>query len=370
MKRLLLALACMACTVPALATSAGGTGCPETSLPHLPQRSMRVGVKYAPPFVVDTGAGQWAGLGIDLWQAVSACLKMRVAYVEYATVEDLLDAAARNEVDVAVGALSVNSERASAVDFTPAFHVGSLGAVVPAGPRRPAMATAAAHLMQPQVVAAAASLALATLLIAYGCWRLERRRGNVFFCEGPAQGLYQSLLWSVQLVFAGRGDPFSIRHRGGQLLVFALTFLGATVVSTMTALITSSLTLGGIDHHLRNASELGHKRIAVMASGRARDWAMGERMLPTQIRSWPEAQRKFDENAADALVHDRDILAYLVKERILHDVRLEPLRFDTQMYAFALPPGSPLRRPVDAAMLAVLESAAWPQMRTRWLGND
>lgn len=343
--------------------------CPEGVRIEHGQATLRVGVKYAPPFVLESERSGWTGLGVELWDAVAACLGVTQSYVEYPTVDELLDAVARGEVDVAVSALSLSSQRERQVDFTHAFHVGSLGVLVPHRANRGAAAEIGKRVQQPEVLAAASALVAATLLIAYGCWRLERRRGNEFFAQGPASGFYQALLWSVQLVFSGRGDPFSIRHRGGQLLVFFLTFFGATIVSAVTAVITSALTLEGIDQRIRSVDDLKSRALGVMVSGRAREWVLGERLPRVQLRSWPEVQRKFDERGFDALVHDREILEYLVKERVLQEVRVEPVSFNPQAYAFALPPGSGWREAIDTSLLAVQESAGWAVLKAKYLGT-
>lgn len=351
------------------ASWAASPACPEGLRVEPGRAALRVGVKYAPPFVLEDERGGWTGLGVELWEAVAACLGARQSYVEYPTVDELLDAVAQGEVDVAVSALSLSSQRERRVDFTHAFHVGSLGALVPHRADRGAAAEIGKRARQPEVLAAAGALAAATLLIAYGCWRLERQRGNAFFSQGPASGFYQALLWSVQLVFSGRGDPFSIRHRGGQLLVFFLTFSGATIVSAVTAVIASALTLDGIDRRIRSVDELKSRALGVMVSGRAREWALGERLPRLQLRSWPEVQRKFDERGFDALVHDREILEYLVKERVLQGVRVEPVSFNPQAYAFALPPGGALREAVDVSLLAAQEGASWAALKAKYLGT-
>lgn len=349
---------------------AASPSCPEGVGPELAGTTLRVGLKYAPPFVIEGERGGWTGMSVELWEAVGACLGAKQRYVEYATTEELLDAVGKGEVDVGVSALSLSSQRERRVDFTHVFHVGSLGALVPHRPDHSAMAGIVHRVSQPGVMPTALALAASTLLVAYGCWRIERRRGNLFFSEGPASGFYQSLLWSVQLVLAGRGDPFSIKHRGGQLLVLCLTFFGATIVSGVTAVITSTLTLEGIDQRVRSINDLKARSLGVMTTGRAREWALNQHLLPLQMRSWPQVQRRIDEHAFDALVHDRDILEYLVKEHVLRDVRVEPLSFSPQAYAFALPAGSALRKPINLSLLALRDSAGWSALESKYLGAD
>lgn len=361
---------CLVGTLMAAPVHAALTSCANGGPPGPAGITVRVGLKYAPPFVLEDERGGWTGLSVELWEAVAACLGVKYLYFEYATTDELLDAVSKGEVDAGVSALSVTSEREQRVDFTHVYHVGSLGALVPKRSSENAVTGIVRRLSRPSVAGTALALLGATLLVAYGCWQLERRRGNLFFTEGPGSGFYQSWLWSVQLVFAGRGDPFSVKHRGWQLLVLFLTFFGATIVSGMTAVITSSLTLEGIDQRVHSLKDLKARTIGVMTTGRAREWALSERLVPVQLRSWPQVQRRLDEQAFDALLHDRDILEFLVKEQVLRNVRVEPLSFKPQSYAFAIRPGSELRKPINLNLLALRDSAAWAALENKYLGNE
>lgn len=46
-----------------------------------------------------------------------------------------------------------------------------------------------------------------------------------------------------------------------------------------------------------------------------------------------------------------------------------PVEFLRQDYALALPQGSPLRAPMNVAILEVLESDEWQRVLRRYLGN-
>jgi ABC-type amino acid transport substrate-binding protein len=328
-----------------------------------------VGVKFAPPFAMARDGKAWRGLAVDLWETIAQCLGTRFEYREYTDVDELLAAVARREVDVGIGAIDIDADRERRVDFTHAYYQGSLGVIV--GDDAPAGGFAAAlrGFMRPGVLLVVLGLGLTTLFVAYVYWRVEGRRGNRLFDEGPARGFYNALIWSTLLVFSGRGDPFEIRHRAAQLFVLFLTFFGVTIVSGVTAVITSSLTLQGLPTTIRTVADMKGHDVAVMSNGRARDWSVRERLYVRQLRSWPEVQRGFDERSIQAFVHDRDILQYLVKDGYLRTVRVEPLSFRPQGYGFALANASPLRKPINRALLAIQEDGVWTVMTDRYATN-
>lgn len=329
---------------------------------------LKVGVKYAPPFVMENDKKGWQGLAVEMWETIALCLGTRHEYIEFATTEELLAAIEKHDIDVGVGALSITSARERRVDFSHAYYTGSLGAIVRDVTQARGFLDVMKGFLRPEVVLIVLGLVLSTVLIAYTYWRVEGPRGNRFFGDGPARGFYNATLWAVQLVFSGRGDPFEVQHRAGQLFVLFLTFFGVTIVSGVTAIITSSLTLQGIEWRIQNVADLKKQDLGVMITGQARDWALGERLYVKQLRSWPEVQRRFDEKSIDAFVHDRDILLYLVKDGYLKDVRVEPLSFLPEGYGLAVASGSPLREPIDTSLLAVQEDGVWAVLMHKYLG--
>jgi polar amino acid transport system substrate-binding protein len=342
--------------------------CPPEAALAARAAPLKVGVKYAPPFVLENDRRGWRGLAIELWETTALCLGTRHEYVEYASTEELLDAVQKREIDVAVGALSITSSREQRVDFSHAYYNGSLGVLVRDVPQTRGFLEVLEGFLRPEVVAIVVGLVLATIVIAYTYWRVEGRRGNSFFGDGPARGFYNATLWSIQLVFSGRGDPFEIRHRAGQLFVLFLTFFGVTIVSGVTAIITSSLTLQGMQWRIQNVADLKTQDLAVMITGQARDWALGEKLYVRQLRSWPEVQRGFDEKTLQAFVHDRDILQYLVKDGYLKNVRVEPLSFRPDGYGIAVASGSALREAIDTSLLAIQEDRVWQVLMEKYLG--
>ncbi len=101
---------------------------------------LKVGVKYAPPFVMQGERGGWQGLAIELWETLALCLGTRHVYSEFATIEELIAAVAQGHIDVAVGAISITSARAQRVDFSQPFHQGAQIETCTAGHNREAPA--------------------------------------------------------------------------------------------------------------------------------------------------------------------------------------------------------------------------------------
>ena len=71
----------------------------------------------------------------------------------------------------------------------------------------------------------------------------------------------------------------------------------------------------------------------------------------------------------EAVVYDVPLLRYLVKEPFPGKVEVLPLVFERQSYGIALPPGSPLREPINQALLQTIRQPEWDEVLFEYLGT-
>jgi ABC-type amino acid transport substrate-binding protein len=71
----------------------------------------------------------------------------------------------------------------------------------------------------------------------------------------------------------------------------------------------------------------------------------------------------------DAFVFDKALLAWTIRQNYSSAVQLLDTTFDPQNYAFVLPTGSALRKPVTVALLQATQSDWWKEASFRYLGT-
>jgi ABC-type amino acid transport substrate-binding protein len=71
----------------------------------------------------------------------------------------------------------------------------------------------------------------------------------------------------------------------------------------------------------------------------------------------------------DAVVYDAPILRYQVWQGFRDRLKVLPVTFERRDYGIALPTGSPLREPVNGALLQALNQPAWEESLFRYLGR-
>lgn len=359
------------------ASAATPSYCPDlnefraNATPYDRDNPLIVGTKFSPPFVMGA-VRKPDGVSIRLWRYVADCLgvsKNAYKFQEFGTVNELIDATANGEVDVSISALTITAEREARVDFSYPYFEASLGVMVADRDGAHNFRVLVSRVFQSNVLYVIGGLLGFMLFVAFVYWALEQRQGNEAFREGPMRGFFRALIFASLLVFQGRGNPFELTSRFGQFTVLLLIMFGVTVVSGFTAVITSTLTLQGLEPQIRTIADLENKTIAVRAQSSAQEWVGNHFPRPNTIQTFSQAQRRFDMAEIDALIHDRPILQYIVANRLMENVKLAPLELDPQHYGFAFPEGSALREPVSRALLTILDDDVWEATLHKHVGG-
>lgn len=335
-------------------------------------KTLLIGTKFSPPFVMGE-ISQLDGLSIRLWGLLADCLALtenQFTFVEYGTTEDLILAVNAGEIDLAIAAISVNADREKLIDFSHPYFEASLGAMVASRDSGANFALVVAKILKSNLLNIILGLLGFMIFVAIYYWWTERQKGNEFFSEGPFKGFYRALIWSTLLVFQGKGDPFTLNTRFGQLFVLFLMFFGVTIISSFTAVITSSLTIQALEPQISTIDDLSGKTVAVKNLSFAADWADEQGIFVEQQQTFPQVQRKFDEAQIDVFVHDRDILKYLVNTKALVDVKLSPLSVAPQHYSIVMGTNSPYEESINLSLLTILEDPIWQSTFEHFLGKN
>jgi len=355
------------CSVTALAAYAQG-GTPPGDLDKLTQREIVVGTKEAPPFSMKSPSGEWSGISVDLWRRIADKQNLKYRFQEEDSVPALIDAVAKGKVDIAVAALTVTAGREEVLDFTSAFYGTGLGIVVPASGLVASWAPVMRALTSFSFLQAVVALIGLALLVGLVVWLLERRH-NEEFGGSVTKGLSSSVWWTT-VAMTQRG----IGHQGPRTVpgrfVAMLWMVGSIIaIAVFTAGITSALTVRQLQGTVAGVTDLSKVKVGAVSGSSTEDTLT---RLRIRFDSYPTAKdglQAVRDGKLDAFVYDRPLLAWLINEDFGSRVQLLDVTFDQQHYAFALPPGSPLRKPISVSLLNEVRSTWWGDTLFRYLGN-
>jgi len=325
-----------------------------------------VGVAGSAPFVVRAGE-DYEGISVEIWEELA---KRRITYEyrHYPDVLTLVNAVARNEVDVGVGPISITSDRAARVGFTQPHFSGELA--IAARPAEPGVLGWAEKLVNRGFLTVVIGFFVLLVLAGALLWLAERKHNPEHFPKAPLAGIANGVWVAlVTLTTVGYGDRVPKTPRGRAIAgVWMLLALVGT--SSLTAFLATTLTLAGLEEaSVDSIEDLEGARVAVPRGTAAVQFVRrhgGHHVLADDIE---DALAMAADGSVAAAVFDRAVLAYHLSRSPELDLVLSERSYDPVGYGFAVSMGSELEEHIDIELLELRETPRMETIRVHWLGE-
>jgi ABC-type amino acid transport substrate-binding protein len=281
---------------------------------------------------------------------------------------ELIDAVSAGQARFGIGALSITAERLQRVDFSAPIDVTGVAIVVPYVARSGWRVVSDALLSATFLKIVGGLLALLAV-VGTVFWIIERRYNPDF--SGTQIQAWGSGVWLsiVTMTTVGYGDK-APRTLGGRVVAAVWMFVSIMLFSIFTGTVATLLTVERIGPRVGGFQDLGRARIACVGASAAAQLLADRRLKAESYPDLNQAVQALVDGRADALVHDRALLAVVLKERPDLPVRMLPGTVRLEYYAFAMRPDDPLRRSVNLAIAHILDSQQWNRLRFDYLGDE
>jgi len=325
-----------------------------------------IGIRVAPPFVIEEEDGIYSGLTIALWEHIAEQTGIEYRYEER-DIQGMLDGVADGSLYASASALTITSEREESMDFTHPFFVTGLGIAVsyqPVGVWQSFLAIFSFDFFW-------VLLLLFLLLLFWGVlvWFFERKENSDEFGGSTAEGVGSGFWWAaVTMTTVGYGDK-SPRTLGGRIIGFIWMFTGIVVISFFTASIASSLTVTQLDSRVSGPTDLPFVRVGALQQSATMDYLESERIRASSYETIEAGLRAVEENEIDAFVHDAPIIQYYTQLDFRNRVRVLSSTFNDQYYGIALPLGAEYRNQMNRIILDYIASEEVGRVEKQILGG-
>jgi polar amino acid transport system substrate-binding protein len=329
---------------------------------------LRVGAAGSEPFVVGSGS-QVDGLSVAVWRAAAAKAKLSFELTRAPSVRGALDAVRDGKLDVVVGPVSITAARARTVRFTQPYFQARLSILAPATSAGP---WSRVKPFLTKAFAAGVGLLLLVLLgVGTLFWLAERRRNPEQFPEKPAAGIANGVwLAVVTMTTVGYGDRVPLSG-AGRVIASIWMIVALISASSLTAGIATALTLSQLDRAaISRLDELDGRRVAVVAgtTGASLAESHGARLVKTP--NLEQAVERVIAGKADAVVFDRPMLQYYLKQHPDVGLQLSQGAWQPQGYGFAAKNDDALVRSLNVALLELEASGQTRSIANKWLGAE
>ena len=170
----------------------------------------------------------------------------------------------------------------------------------------------------------------------------------------------------MTMTTVGYGDK-APQTFGGRLLALFWMFATLIIISSLTAAITSVVTVSQLEQKINSLDDLYNARVATVAGTNSAEVLSQLNIEFEKTETVEEALMLLKKNKVEAVVYDAPILQYLIKIKFKNYIQLLPTTFGRQDYGFGMPEGSLLREDINRLILKKTQSPEWEKKLDKYL---
>lgn len=328
--------------------------------------TLRVVVRNIPPFVINEN-GQYRGFSIDLWEDIAEQLGVKTKFVEQPTVKSLLSMVQSGQADVGIAAISITAEREKTLDFSQPMFDAGLQIMVRASDG--GTASIWQILSSPTLLPLLSILPLLILIPSHIIWLVERRHNDGLLDDTRyLPGIGKAIWWAAGTVGA-QADEMP-RSPLGRFFAVLMMFAGVVFVAFFTAALTSALTVQQLRGDIQGPQDLPGKRVATTAGSTAAAYLRKNRARVVAFPRIEQAYEALEKNEVQAVVFDAPVLLYYAANKGADKVQVVGSMFNEEDYGIAVETGSPLRKRINRALLALRENGEYQALYDKWFNQE
>lgn len=320
---------------------------------------LKVAVFVDPPYSMKMEDGRWAGFAVDVWAEIARTLKLDYDFQEM-DVAEAITALSRSTVDVCISTLYLTPEREAVFDFS-----------VPLGTGQEVLATRPDKNEHPWWSAIRLLLSWGTLklviilvclVLSVGCivWLAERARNPEHFGGPVGKGIWAGTYWVGSTLASGVCFGIPLKSVTGRIIGLCWMFACTLALSALVASLASSFTLKQLTVNSVDVHELMPIRLGAVKGAFSEQFVKKVAVQFTVYTSVEDALKALLDKRIDGVPYDAATLRYYEREKYQGKVSLHPISLTARLsFAFSMPTGSALRKPINTMLLALMNGPLW-----------
>jgi len=331
---------------------------------------LRVAVYDLPPYGAAAANGAMSGVSVDLWRRVAEELGRDYRLTPVSQMEAILSGLEQGRFDAAIGAITITPEREARVDFSYPTHRSGV-AVALRKETGPLAAIVSYLTVVADLAYLIAGMLVLLLLLGIVIWLIERPHASEKDArEDRVTTFRDGLYWAVvTMTTVGYGDKTPKTHTGRLVAIFWM-LSSVALVSLMSASLVSRMTAERVENSsaLSDVDLIG-KKLAAVAQSSGAEYLDGLHLPYEKYDTLAEALSSLTHGRTEAVVNSVGALKYLAGARFSKKVYVQRGLLAPAFMAIALPERSPLKRPIDRALIRITASPEWKSVEELYFGQ-
>jgi len=323
-----------------------------------------------PPMAFKSESGQWEGYAIDIFKEIAKDLSLDYKIKEYGVFSDMINSVKQKENDIAVANITITSKREEAMDFSQPIYDSGLQVVI----NKDRGGKSIFRIVWESGILWFLLGAFGLLLvIAHIIWFFERGTKSDrhdYFRDDYLGGVWDTFWWAFIIMTMGGFENEVPATKFSRFLAIVWITTSLFFVSFLTAQITSSLTVAGLNSDISSYHDLEYKKVGVMKSQSVIDFMKTEvGANPIIFEKYEDFYKALKNKKVDALVGDAPIVNYYVNTKAKNDFILVGPIFKPEKYGLLFQDRSNLRENFDREIIRLQENGRMVEIYQKYFSN-
>ncbi|MFN2508792.1 MAG: transporter substrate-binding domain-containing protein [Chthoniobacterales bacterium] len=338
-----------------------------------PGKNLTVVTRIVTPFVFEKNS-RLSGYSIELWERVVREARLPFDpdkdYRIVENVQQMLDELRAGRADAGVAAISITSEREKSIDFSYPFKESGLQILTKEQPGS-SFGKIVGQVFKGDILWLLGGLFVVLLLNSHIIWLLERRKNPESFPEGYLAGLWEAIWWSLCTIITGGCENKAPLGVAGRLTAIVWMLAGAALFTYITATITSAMTVDTLNSDIQSVADLKARKwpVGTVAGSTAQTYVERQGLPVRGFADVEAACAALAQGDVKAVIYDAPMLLYYAKNNPDKQLGVVGELFEMQSYGVGVPQGSPYRKEITRAILALREQGFFEELENRYFGT-
>jgi polar amino acid transport system substrate-binding protein len=142
------------------------------------------------------------------------------------------------------------------------------------------------------------------------------------------------------------------------------------LIAQFTASVTASLTVHQLTGSIHDASDLRGKQVATVRATTGAEYLADQHLTPIEVEQIDDAYALLEKGQVQAIVFDAPVLLYHAETKGKGTAQVVGPTLKDEYYGIALPEGSPLRKPINEALLQLMQDGTYTEIHEKWFGRS
>ncbi|OED42706.1 hypothetical protein AB833_05635 [Chromatiales bacterium (ex Bugula neritina AB1)] len=333
------------------------------------QSTLSVGTIERPPFVMRDNGGALTGFSVEMWDEIARRIGVDYEWQVHDQFSLMIDEAIAGKTDIAVANISITSKRESVADFSqPIFESGMAIAV-----RKGGGTSYLGLIWESGILLFLLGALLLLFVISNLIWFFERGvedSRHDYFRDDYIGGVWDAFWWAFVIMTMG-GFEKEVPHKIiNRVLAMFWIITSLFFISTLTAKITTALTVAELKSGIETYKDLAGKSVAVTEGSSHQSFLESNDIRPLVFTTLDDLYVALESQKVDAIVADFPILSYHASGSGRHWMMLTGEVFNQENYGILMAEGSPHAESIDQAILKMREEGFYRNLYQTYFGDS